>query len=271
MAWLNILAAGAIGVAAMRAAFERGDLDEAARQGAIAGPAVVEKALGAADRMTRLAAIAAAPIVEDREELLVALSRVAAGADRRVALPAARAARTIARELASRDPPDDIARDDIATWRQLWAQLAMRSDRWIELRTISLDTAAALDVSGIAIDLAAALRDPDPAFRSAAVSIVPLPAPAAQVAPLASAVVHDRDAEVALGAAQSLCLSLDDAAPRPILDALGPEGLARIRALVASPRRAHAHEVGDAARCLAADGSPESAAALRALAGQRRR
>jgi hypothetical protein len=269
MAWLNILAAGAIGVAAMRAAFERGDLDEAARQGAIAGPAVVERALGAADRTTRLAAITAAPIVEDRAELLGALAQVAAGADRRVAIPAARAARTIARELMSRDPPDDIARDDIATWRQLWAQLAMRSDRWIELRMISLDIAAALDPAG-AIDLAAALRDPDPAFRSAAVSIVPLPAPAARIGLLASAVIHDSDPEVALGAAQSLCLSLDDAAPRPILDALGPEGLARIRALIARPRSAQAHEVGDAARCLAADDSPESAAALRALAGRRR-
>jgi hypothetical protein len=271
MPWLNILAVGAIGVAAMRAAFERGDVDEAARQGALAGPAVVEQALGATDRTTRLAAVAAAPIVEDRAELLGALAHLADGADRRIAIPAASAARTIARELASRDPPDDIARDDIATWRRLWGQLAMRGDRWIELRMIALDTAAALDPGGIAIDLGAALRDPDAAFRSAAVSIVPIPAPAPLVAPLAGAVIHDGDAEVALGAAQSLCLSLDDAAPQPILGALGPEGLARIRALVASQRRPHAAEVADAARCLAADGSPQSAAALRALSGARHR
>jgi hypothetical protein len=270
MPWLNILAAGAIGVAAMRAAFLRGDVDEAARQGALAGPAVVERALGAADRTTRLAAIAAASIIEDRAELLDALAQVAAGPDRRVAIPAARAARTIARELASHDPPDDIARDDIATWRRLWAQLATRDDRWIELRMLALDTAAALDPGGIAIDLDAALRDPDPAFRSAAVSIVPLPAPASLLAALAGAVIHDGDTEVALGAAQSLCLSLDDAAPRPILDALGPEGLARIRALVANPRPPRAPEVADVARCLA-DGSPASAAALRALAGGHRR
>src|SRR5262245_25902025 len=152
MPWLHFLLAGTAGVVAMRAAFLRGDVDEAARQGAIAGPAVVERALGAADRPTRLAAIAAAPIVEDRAELLDALARVAAGADRRVAIPAARAARTIARELASRDPPDDIARDDISTWRRLWAQLAMREDRWIELRILALETAAALDPGGIAVD-----------------------------------------------------------------------------------------------------------------------
>jgi hypothetical protein len=147
----------------------------------------------------------------------------------------------------------------------------MRGDRWIELRMLALDTAVALDPGSIAIDLDAALRDRDPAFRSAAVSIVTLPAPAALLAPLARAVIHDGDTEVALGAAQSLCLSLDDGAPRPILDALGAEGLARIRALVTSPRPAPTAAVVDAARCLAADGSPESAAAVRALAGQRRR
>ena len=59
MSWLNILAAGAIGIAAMRAAFLRGDVDEAARKGALSGPAVVEQALRASDRPTQLAAIAA--------------------------------------------------------------------------------------------------------------------------------------------------------------------------------------------------------------------
>jgi hypothetical protein len=271
MPWLDFLVVGATGLAAMRAAFQRGDVDEAARQGALAGPAVVERALSSTERATQLAAIAAAPIVEDRAELLEALAQVAAGPDRRTAIPAASAARTIARELVSRDPPDDIARDDIATWRRLWAQLAMRGDRWIELRIIALDTAAALDSTGIAVDLGDALRDPDPAFRSAAVSIVPLPAPAGLRAPLAAAVVKDTDREVALGAAHTLCLSLDDAAPAPILDALGAEGLARIRALVARQRAPLPAPIREVARCLAADRSPESAAALRALEGKRRR
>ena len=57
MSWLNILAAGAIGIAAMRAAFVRGDVDEAARAGALSGPAVVEQALRTGDRPTKLAAV----------------------------------------------------------------------------------------------------------------------------------------------------------------------------------------------------------------------
>jgi len=268
MAWLHVVVLGAGGIAAMRAAFEHGDLDEAARRGALAGPAVVEQALGAPDRMTRLAAIAAAPIVEDRAELLDALARVAGGTDRRTAIPAAGAARAIAREFASHDRPDDLAEDDVATWRTAWAELAMRGDRWIELRLLALDTAAALDHAGIGVDLAAALHDPDPAFRRATASIVPLPAPAATHAALAAAVIGDGDPDVALGAAQSLCLSMGPGSPAshaPILDALGAAGLARLRALVTVDRPFVKTVVRDAARCLAADGSAESAAALRAL------
>jgi hypothetical protein len=260
MSWLHLIVLGATGAAAMRAAIARGDLDEAARQGALAGPAVVEQALAATDRMTRLAAIAAAPLVEDRAELLDALARVAAAADRRTAIPAADAARRIARELARHDRPDDIAQDDVATWRAAWATLAMRGDRWIELRVLALDTAAALDPDGTGVDLAAALRDPDPAFRRAAASIVPLPAPAATYAPLASAIVGDSDPDVALGAAQSLCLSLDPAGnARPILDALGAAGLARLRALVRDGRPVGATAVRDAARCLDADAAQGAA------------
>jgi hypothetical protein len=290
MSWLTVLAMGAAGALAMRAAFEHGDVEEAARRGALAGPVVIEQALGeidsrsgiagggdpdgfaggagvlprGIDRMTQLAAIAAAPLVEDRAELLAALAKVAGGANRRTAIPAAAAARTIARELLHQDRPDDIAPADVAAWRTAWAELAMRGDRWIELRVLALDTAAALDPAGTGVDLAAALADPDPAFRRAVASIVPLPAPVATYAPLAGAIVRDGDPGVALAAAQSLCLSLQPTSPRPILDALGAAGLARLRALVTEGNRSTA--VRDAARCLAADSSPESAAALRSIA-----
>ncbi|HEY0481839.1 MAG TPA: hypothetical protein VGD37_30180 [Kofleriaceae bacterium] len=268
MSWLQVLVVAAAGTASMRAAFERGDVDEAARQGALAGPAVVERALASPDRTTRLAAIAAAPIVEDRAELLGALARVAAGPDRRTAIPAAGAARAIARELARRDRPDDLAPADVAAWQAAWAAIALSADRWIELRITALETAAALDPAGIGVDLSAALRDPDPAFRRTAAAIAPVPVPPTAYTALADAVVHDVDPAAALEAAQSLCLSLAASPPGPILGALGPPGLARIRALVTGPPpAAPATAVRDAARCLAADRSPESAAALRSLPG----
>src|SRR5688572_9834599 len=117
-------------LATMRAAIERGDVDEAARQGVLAGPVVVEAALAAPDRAARLAAIAAAPSVEGRFELLDALATAAAGPDRRTAIPAARAARTIAGELARHELPDDLAPADVLAWRAVWAELALRRDRW---------------------------------------------------------------------------------------------------------------------------------------------
>jgi len=254
MGWLQVIVAAAAGISAMRGAFERGDLDEAARQGALAGPAVVERALAAPDRATRLAAIAAAQIVEDRAQLLAPLARLAGGADRRTAIPAAEAARAIARELGRRGRPDDLAAGDVAAWQAAWAALARSGDRWIELRIAALETAAALDAAGVGVDLAAALGDPDPAFRRAAAEVVALPVPPAAYAALAGAVVHDADPATALAAAQALCLSLEAAArPRAILDALGPAGLARIRALTRGPASATAAPaLRDAARCLTA-------------------
>lgn len=246
MSWsLVVLVAG---LATMRAALERGDVDEAARQGSLAGPAVVEQALATDDRAIRLAAIAAAPTTPDRAELLEALARVAAGPDRRVALPAARAARAIARELGRAERPDDLAADDLATWRAAWAELARDRGRWIELRVIALDTAAALDPARAGVPLDVALGDPDPAFRRAAIALVPAPVPAALRAPLAKVITTDADPEVALAAAAILCGDLAVDPARPVLDALGAPGVARIKKLVATAGTRRDRR--DAARCL---------------------
>jgi len=266
VSWIGIVAMAAAGLATMRAAVERGDLDEAARQGAMAGPAVVERALASRDRTTQIAGIAAARLVEDRAELLAPLARIAGGGDRGTAQPAAEAARAIARELAARDRSDDLAPGDLAAWQAAWADLALRGDRWIELRVAALDAAASLDPAGIGVDLAAALGDADLEFRRAVVVAVHLPVSPRAHAALAGAIVHDVDALTALGAAQSLCLSLEAAPRKPILDAVGPAGIARLRALVtAPPAGATATALRDAARCLAADPSPENAAALRSM------
>ena len=248
----------------MRAAMDRGDADEAGRQGALAGPAIVEQALASPDRTTRLAGIAAAPATEDRAELLDALARLAAGPDRRTALPAARAARTIARELANKDPADDLAPEDLTLWRATYAKLAADRTRWIELRVIALDTASALASDGAGLPLDTALADPDPALRRAALVNLAVPVPVEHRARIAKTVVTDTDILVALTAGQILCADLAVDPARPILDALGEPGLARLRTAVAdasAPRIA----LKEIARCLAADNNPASGAALRVI------
>ena len=131
----------------------------------------------------------------------------------------------------------------------------------------------ALDPAGIGVDLSAALRDADPEFRRAAVSAVALPVPAAAHAALTGAVIHDVDPTTALAAAQSLCLSLEATAQRAaILDALGPDGLARIRALVGQkPQPATAAALRDLRRCVSYSGrgSPGSAIHKRAASSRR--
>jgi hypothetical protein len=154
----------AAGIASMTAALERGDLDEAARQGALAGPAVVERALHSHARSTQLVAILAAPITEDRAELLTPLADLAAGPDRRTAIPAARAALAIARELSQHDLPDDLAPDDVAGWRAQFESIARNADHIVEVRLITLEVADALG----GFDAAAFANDPDPLIRAAA-------------------------------------------------------------------------------------------------------
>lgn len=263
------LALAAAGIASMKAAMERGDADEAGRQGALAGPAIVEQALAAADRATVLAGIAAAPATEDRAELLDALAKVAAGPDRRTALPAARAARTIARELAKAERADDLAPEDLTLWRASYGQLAADRTRWIELRILALDTASALAPDGAGLPLDTSLADPDPALRRAALANLAVPVPAEHRARIAKTIVSDTDTLVALTAGHVLCadLAVDPAAP--ILEALGEPGLARLRTAVAAedaPRAA----LKEIARCFAADKNPASGAALRVIRSRAR-
>jgi hypothetical protein len=156
----------AAAIASMTAAFERGDLDEAARQGALAGPSIVERALASPTRATRLAAIVAAPAVEDSIELLPALARVAAGADRRTSIPAARAARTIALAFAKRDLADDLAPDDVQSWRIEFETIARAPDHAVEVRVAALETASALGGFDLAV-----LADPDPDVALAAAQL----------------------------------------------------------------------------------------------------
>jgi hypothetical protein len=166
--WL-VLAAG---IASMTAALDRGDLDEVARQGALAGPRVVEDALASRDRTAQLAGIVAAPAVEDGVELLPALARIAGGADRRTAIPAARAALAIARGFGRHERPDDLAPDDVEARRASFADLARSPEHLVEARVLALETAHALAAGGeLGFDLPAAIADPDPDVALAAAAI----------------------------------------------------------------------------------------------------
>ena len=263
MSWGHLIVATA-GIATMKAAIERGDFDEASRQGALAGAALVEQALASPDRPTQLGGIAAAPMVDGRPELLDALARIAGGPDRRTAIPAALAARTIARELAHKELDDALALEDLAGWRMTFAALAANRERWIDLRVLALDTASALATDGSGLPLETALGDPDPALRRAAILDLAVPVPAGLRDRLAKAIVSDVDPAVALSAGQVLCADLVADPAAPVLTALGEPGLARLRTAVAA-EDAPVVALREIARCLGADKAPASSAALRVI------
>jgi hypothetical protein len=119
---------------------------------------------------------------------------------------------------------------------------------------LALDVAVALDPGGTGVELGAALGDPDPAFRRAAIAVVPMPVPAALRGVLAGAVVKDTEPTVALAAATTLCADLAVDPPKPIVDALGGPGLERLRSLVTG--RGTRAQLRDLQRCIAAAKRP---------------
>ena len=163
---------------------------------------------------------------------------------------------------------DDVAYDDLAGWRATWGTLAADPARPIEVRVLALDTAVALAADATS-EIEPALQDRDPALRRTAIADTPVPVPASLRSPLARLITSEPEPGVALAAAAVLCADLaTDPAP-PVLEALGAPGLVRLRALItASGTSAPApatYVLQGAARCLAADPDPASAAALRAI------
>jgi hypothetical protein len=276
-----LLPLGALALALMASpervaiAYARGDLDEVARLGAELGAARLAPML---DGPGARAAFVAAPATDDAWELLADLAASAGSWDRDVAAPAARAAVAIARRLG----PDAAVRgelpDDALAARQVaWLALARRADRWADVRVHALEIAAHLadarrgTGTSAGLDVAPFLADDDPEVRRAACELAPVPVPPRLVPALAEVVSDDVDDAVALAAAQALCGDLAGHADRrPILAALGDPGLDRLRSILTAspPADAPAPALIDAARCLRADGSRDSQAALHAFAAR---
>jgi hypothetical protein len=217
--------------------------------------------------------------MDDPWSLLDELAASAGGWDRARAVDATRAALAIVARLdgdaaVEGELPDDV----LAGLGARWLGLARRADRWADVRISALEIAARIGraraataaAAGLGYDLGELLAEPDPAVRRAAAELVPQPAPDGARALLVRAIADDREPEVVIAAAQAVCGDVAHDDPAPILAALGGAGLDRLRAVVSAPG-AGALPSGalvDAARCLRADGSAASRAALGALAGR---
>ena len=263
---------------------DRDRLRQAAAEGA-----GLEAALVGPDRGARLAAIAAADAAPDAGGLLDELAVAAGGWDRSAAAPAARAARVIARRLvdgevaggrSDRPPPGEVPElddDALAAAMAAWRAIALRGDRWADVRVHALEVVVALAAvraqgegalaPASAYDVVALAGDPDPEVRRAALELIAVPAPIDVRVALVERLVGDPVPAVRLAAAQALCAGLPrDAAA--VLVALGPDGLQALRD-VAAPDVAAGAVPGaaalDAARCLAADPAPPSRRTLEQL------
>ncbi len=247
------------------------DRDAVATIGARAGAAGLAPLLGGGARRQRVAACRAAPSAPDAWALMEPLARVAGGADRALAVEAARAAGTIAASLdrdalLAADAPDDEVRAALGAWRNIGAD----GHRWPDVRVHALeigrDLAAALGPDApadVPFDAAARIADAEPEVRRAALELLPARDPPLA---LAASALADPDPSVAVAAAQAMCAGLalgDDAAP--VVAAIGATGLERMRALVVDATLSAPARL-DTARCLVADGAKDSIAAARRFA-----
>jgi hypothetical protein len=262
---------------AFEAAFRRGDLDETTRLLQRAGRDAAATALAG----SRTSALAAMWAVQERGEPwpLPPLAAAAGSSDRRRALAATQAALAIATRLGMESAEaEDLDGETLTGWQADWLAVARRTDTWIDVRSDSVEVAVLLGRLAAALEPAAAkpgedalsaallalLADEDPAMRRAALELLGTPLARPVREEVARLIVSEAEPAVARAAAAALCSELGGQVAGDVMGALGTEGMSRIRELAKATTAAVASDV-ELARCLAADGRPESRAAMREL------
>jgi hypothetical protein len=277
VALLALLAAPPSAPTELRAAILGPDADAVARVGQRTSADDLEAALAHSERIVRRAAARAAPHCADAWVLLLPLATLAREPDHAEAAEAARAAAAIARDLdrarvLAEEIPDDRVRARLHAWRAATADTGLWPDVRVLAMEVSAILAAALGADAaaddVAYDLAARLEDPEPEVRRAALELLPTDADALPAAAVGERLRRDEDPTVALVAGQILCagIAVGDP-PARALDAAGQPGIEKLRRLVLRPNAPPNAALG-AARCLAADGAPESRTALERLAAR---
>lgn len=254
-------------------AFWNGDRLEMERAGWNLGAARLADLIEGDDRPRAMAAFEAAPHAADAHALFDLLAEVAREPDRARAAAAGRAAARIARDLdRERARHLELGGGGLARAAAAWREIAADDGRDADVRVRALETAAGIASAdpgqGLGFRLEAAAADADPEIRRAAFELTRRPLSEGRAALAAERAREDADDRVALAALQAVCgdLALGEAAG-PRLAALGEDGLARARALVADPPPdAIRPAVIDAALCVAAD---DREAGRRAIASLR--
>jgi hypothetical protein len=226
------LAVTSAGGDALRAAWLRGDRQDFGRVADRVGVRGLGEAIAHGARVQTLAAIAAAPLVDEAWMLLEPLGGRLADEDRPLAAGAARAAVAIVRalpleEMIRRGAPADELADDAAGF----AAIAARADLWPDVRVHALECALALGA-----DVAPALLgDEDAEVRRAAIAFASADV-AATASRLGELATHDGDPAVAAAAAAALCRA-GAALPEP--------ARAHLATLLADPPAAALVDPGD--------------------------
>jgi|GEM_PF-5089045 len=246
MAWLAFLLAVSVVAAApapadeLVTAYVAGDADALAEAAGHESPAELDRRLHDNHRLARLSTIAALFSVDDPWPQLTGLAAAATDADRPVAVAASHAASTIARRLNPGVLEDrDVNRSAVAAALERFRKLVANQGRWADVRVLALETSTLLGMS-LGDDTTPAfvtnqIKSDEPEVRRAALELLPQPLSKASRA-AAAAAVSDKDDLVAATAAAVMCqgISAGDP-PKPVREALGDRGRARVNAFLNAP------------------------------------
>ncbi|MBL4633512.1 MAG: hypothetical protein JKY56_06560 [Kofleriaceae bacterium] len=220
------------------AALLTGNESQLRRIGERMGAYKIGKLMMSQQRLSAIAAAVSVSHIQEGYEFLPFLGQAAARPDHSIAARAAEIAEALSSAISLGELEEqELGNHELSLWQMQWSAIASDSQRWMDIRVLSLETAAHLHTLQSAdkraeLDWEEFLADKSPTMRSAALVLLPQ---STQFTSLVVALLQsDKSTAVAMRSAQWLCGPLSgDRDPQPNLD---EQSMGRVLGLAGNKR-----------------------------------
>ncbi len=205
------------------AALLAGNESQLRRIGERMGASEIGKLMMSPQRLSAIAAVVSVSRIQEGYEFLPFLAQAAARPDHSIAARAAEVAEALSSAISLVELEEqELGNHELSRWQMQWIAIASDSQRWMDIRVLSLETAAHLHSLQSAdkrteLDWEHFLADKNPTMRAALLSLLPQ---STQFAPeVVLLLQNDKSPTVAMRSAQWLCGPLSGGRdPQPNLD-----------------------------------------------------
>ncbi len=200
-----------------------GNESQLRRIGERMGAPNIGKLMMSPQRLSAIAAVVSVTHTQEGYEYLPFLAQAAARPDHSIAARAAEVAEALSSAVSLAELEEqELSNHELSRWQMQWIAIANDSQRWMDIRVLSLETAVHLHTlqapdKRAELDWEQFLTDKSPTMRAALLSLLPR---SAHFTPLVLVLLqNDTSTAVAMRSAQWLCGPLSgDREPQPILD-----------------------------------------------------